>query len=132
MPKYFLLGFFLFNFTIAAAQNTGVIKGRVIDSLSKKPVEMATVVVSDSRDTTASFISYTLTDKNGSFTLHKLPAAIPLKVLISYVAYQPSRSKITLRNNQTADLGTLLLNPKELTEIVIKANVYRWYSRKTR
>jgi len=120
MPKYFLLGFFLFAITFAKAQNTGVIKGRVIDSVSNKPVEMATVVVSDARDTTASFISYTLTDNNGKFTLHKLPAAIPLKVLITYVAYQPTRRRLNLRNNQTADLGNILFSPKELAEIVIK------------
>lgn len=120
MQKYFLLAAFMLTVLVAEAQNTSVIKGRVIDSASNKPVEFATVVISDARDTSANFIAYTLTDKNGSFALHKLPAAIPLKLLISFVAYQPFRKKITLSNNQNLDIGNLLLSTKQLGEVVVK------------
>lgn len=120
MQKYFLLAAFMLTVLVAEAQNASVIKGRVIDSASNKPVEFATVVISDARDTSANFIAYTLTDKNGSFALHKLPAAIQLKLLISFVAYQPFRKKITLSNNQNLDIGNLLLSTKQLGEVVVK------------
>ena len=120
MHKYFLLVALMWIATVASAQNAAVIKGRVVDSVSNKPVEFATVVVSDARDTTANFISYTLSDKNGNFALHKIPAATPLKVLISFVAYQPFRKWVTLNNNQSIDLGNILLSAKQLNEVIVK------------
>lgn len=103
------------------AQNKGVVKGKVIDSLSNSPMEFATVAVLDMRDTASNLVAYTLTDKSGAFTVHNLPNGIPLKVYISFVAYQPYRKIIELNKPGALDIGTIRLNIKALNEVTITA-----------
>jgi hypothetical protein len=83
--------FLLMSFS-ALAQNKAIIKGKVIDSASKAPLELATIAVLDMRDTIASLISYTTSDKKGEFTLHNMQADIPIKMLITFVSYKPYRN----------------------------------------
>lgn len=120
MYKFILPALLLFIGFTAAAQNKAVIKGKIIDSLNHSPLELATIAVLDTRDTTSTLLSYTLTDKTGAFTLHNLPVDIPLKVLISFVAYKPYRKSFTLKKGEQLDLGTISLNSRQLTEVVIK------------
>src|SRR4051794_38622399 len=105
MYKYSFLLLFLLTTTIALAQKNAVIKGNIIDSISKTPVEFTTVAILDVRDTIPALISYTLSDKKGDFTLHNLPSGVPLKILISFVAYNSYRKFFTLNKGQTFDLG---------------------------
>ncbi|WDF56811.1 TonB-dependent receptor [Mucilaginibacter sp. KACC 22063] len=120
MNKYFLLGILLIAFTIAKGQNKASIKGRIIDSLNRTPVEFATVAALEQRDTTSKLISYTLSDKNGAFTLHNLPENKPVKLLISYVAYEAYRKIFTFKNAEVKDLGDIEMIAKQLKEVVIK------------
>ena len=55
----------------ASAQNKASLKGIVTDSLSKSPLEFATVAVVNAKDT--SLVAYTITEKNGLFKLTGLP-----------------------------------------------------------
>lgn len=81
---------------------------------------MATVAVINVKDSTsAALISYTLSDKNGAFALHNLPAALPLKVLITFVGYKPVRKLMTLTKGENVNLGTIELSSKLLQEISI-------------
>ena len=60
-------------FFSASAQNT--IKGKVLDSLTKEPVELVTVV-------NANTGKWTITDQNGHFTLHTLGSEFVLEFSI--------------------------------------------------
>jgi len=101
------------------AQNRAIIKGKVVDSASKAPLELATIAVLDMRDTTSSLISYTTSDKKGEFTLHNMQADIPIKILITFVSYKPYRKIFTLKKGETFDLGTIRLSPQLLNEVVV-------------
>jgi hypothetical protein len=120
MYKIILPALLIFIGLSAGAQNKAVIKGKITDSLNHAPLELATVAVLDTRDTTSTLLSYTLSDKTGAFTLHNLPVDIPLKVLISFVAYKPYRKNFTLKKGESLDLGTISLSFRQLNEVVIK------------
>ena len=94
------------------------IKGILADSLSKNPLEFATVAVVNAKDT--SLISYTLSDKNGSFQLSGLPSDRPAKLIISYVGYKTFRQHLDLTKGETKNFGTILLGGNSLMEVVIK------------
>ncbi|MES2457836.1 MAG: outer membrane beta-barrel protein [Bacteroidota bacterium] len=94
------------------------IKGILADSLSKNPLEFATVAVVNAKDT--SLISYTLSDKNGSFQLSGLPSDRQAKLIISYVGYKTFRQHLDLTKGETKNFGTILLGGNSLMEVVIK------------
>ncbi|MBD1393122.1 outer membrane beta-barrel protein [Mucilaginibacter glaciei] len=124
MSKILLLPLLLFVcFNLQAQTKTvqakAIIKGRVIDSLNNTPIEFATVAILDYRDTTGTLLSYTITDKAGAFNLHNIPRGIPIKVFISFVAYQQYRKIITTDKTDVVDLGTIKLNIKELNTVTV-------------
>jgi hypothetical protein len=120
MNKILLIAVMLLAASSGRSQNTAHIKGKIVDSLDKKPVEFATVAAIDMRDTLSTLIAYTLSNKDGEFALHNIPGGIPVKLLISYVAYQPYRKLFTIKKGETFDMGTIGLNAKQLKEVVIK------------
>jgi hypothetical protein len=107
--------------TLTGFAQKASIKGKIIDSLNKKPVEMATVAVLNTKDTTAAaLITYAQTDKEGSFEIHNIPVGIPLKVIVSFVGYQSHIRFFTLLKNQVLNMGNVQLNSRQLNEVVIK------------
>lgn len=79
-----LILFSLLVFFQAQAQRTSYasLKGTVIDSVSRQPVEAATVSVFLIAD--SSLVSYAITNKKGEFMLREIPQAKPCRVLVSY------------------------------------------------
>jgi hypothetical protein len=102
---------------IAGAQNRAAVKGTVLDSATKKPLEFVTVALLRVKDT--SLLSYTITDKNGAFMLRNLRQDEPSRLLISYVGYQSLHVDPNLRNAITTDLGSIFLTSKVLKEVTI-------------
>ncbi len=82
-------------------------------------MEFATVAILNLKDTTNSLVAYMVTDKKGEFALHNLPADVPIKVLISFVAYQPYRKFLTLTKGQEIDLGIIHMAQKNLAQVDI-------------
>ncbi|WP_214070938.1 TonB-dependent receptor [Mucilaginibacter sp. dw_454] len=105
-------------FSFSALAQRGSIKGLIIDSVSKAPIEHATIAVVNSKDT--SLVSYTLSQKDGSFKLTSLPIDISNRVVISIMQYGTFRKTLKLQSNVITDLGQISLNPRSLKEIVIK------------
>ncbi|QKJ29448.1 TonB-dependent receptor [Mucilaginibacter mali] len=104
------------------AQNRAEIKGKIIDSADKKPVEIVTVAVLHAKDTTAAaLIAYAQTDKDGLFNVRNLPSAVPLKAVISFVGFRPYVKFFTLIKGQTLNMGTIEMAPKLLNEVTITA-----------
>lgn len=100
------------------AQNKASIKGFLADSSSQAPIEYATVAVVNSKDT--SLISYTLTDKKGSFKLSGIPTDRATKLIISYVGYPTYRQNLQLKAGEIKDFGTLMFSGTHLKEVVIQ------------
>ncbi|MDR3695232.1 TonB-dependent receptor [Mucilaginibacter sp.] len=102
---------------ILKAQNHGTVKATVLDSLTNQPIPLATVSVLELKD--SSLVSYTVTDKNGVFTLRNLRQE-PSRLLISHVGYQSRHISLKFSSDGFIDLGKVFLNTKMLTEVVVK------------
>ncbi|SHM53444.1 outer membrane beta-barrel protein [Mucilaginibacter sp. OK098] len=117
MRKILLIPLLIIISIAAKAQNHGVVKAIILDSLSKQPIQLATVSILKLQD--SSLISYTVTDKNGAFTLHNLREE-PSRLLITHVGYQGIHISIKFKNSQPTDLGKIYLSAKTLQEVMVK------------
>jgi hypothetical protein len=101
------------------AQNKGNIKGLILDSVDKKPLELVTVGISNFKD--SSFISYATTTKTGQFTFSNMPAEKPIVIIGSMVGYRDFAKVVTLQKGQTLDLGTIYMSfrSKMLKDVTI-------------
>lgn len=109
--RYFLLIIFsIVSFNVAAqSEDRGLtVSGSVQDADLKEPMIQATVQLFRQRDST--FVGGTVTDIRGNFSL-EAPANGIYRLKISSVGYQPIQREVTLRRNQSMDLGTLLISP---------------------
>ncbi|MCD0487662.1 outer membrane beta-barrel protein [Pedobacter sp. MC2016-14] len=118
MHKIIVLSIMLLASNCLLAQNKASIKGLLIDSVSKSPLEFATVAVVNAKDT--SLISYTLSDKNGVFKLNGISLERPTRVIISYVGYKTHRQALNILKGEMQDLGTIILATESLNEVIIK------------
>ena len=112
---------FLLFFSISLlAQNGIVVKGKLLDKKAQLPIEAATVYLSAVKDSTV--IDYTITDKNGNFSLETRKITQPFFLKISFIGYQSLKKEMDgLVENK--DFGTLYLTENEhvLNEVLIKA-----------
>lgn len=119
MPKtfYTILAIVFCSFTYG--QNTFNLKGKVIDEVTKLPIESATVYLSSAKDSTV--IDYTITDKFGKFDFKLKKIDKPVFLKVSFVTYE--EYKIPLENvSADKDFGTLALKVaiNNLDEVIIK------------
>ncbi len=89
------------------AQNTGTIKGKLVDSLTRQSMKGASVTILDARDITLDV--YGLAKEDGSFAVNNISLG-DLLVQIGFQGYEPFSKKITLsKNNTVVDLGTIFM-----------------------
>lgn len=119
MKKTLLSLFLAFNcFTLFA--QTAAIKGRIIDSQTRQPVEYASAAVFKMAD--SGLVAGTVSKGNGSFELSGLPAG-RYRLKIAFIGYQNMvRTDLQLGEGRQLDLGELVLHPaaKLLNEVNIK------------
>lgn len=84
------------------------ISGSVHDADLKEPMVQATIQLFRSKDST--FVGGSVTDLNGNFAV-EAPSAGIYRLKISSVGYQPIEREVTVRRDQSQDLGTLLMSP---------------------
>lgn len=117
MRKTLLLGFVLFVGLSARSQ----VKGIVIDSAGKKPIDKAVigmVVKANPTDTI-----YTFTDDKGQFRFDDVPST-PFSITIRNMGFRPySRYVAVTKKERMIDVGTLTLATwgKTLEEVVVTA-----------
>jgi outer membrane receptor for ferrienterochelin and colicin len=100
-------------------KGTGKIKGVLIDSLTKKPVEFASLALVDVR--TNNPIDGTTTDEKGAFSLSKV-ASGNFKIMISFIGYKTKTIKdIKIDRKTELDLGDVILSPDvvQLNEVEV-------------
>jgi hypothetical protein len=114
---YLIIIMMLFS-AMLFAQSKSTLKGIVLDSVSKSPVEFVTVAIVNAKDT--SLISYTITNKNGLFSLTGLPANKETKLIVSSMGYSTYRKLLVFKSNESRDLGPIYLTNKLLNEVVVK------------
>ena len=93
------------------------ISGVIIADEDKTVLESATVYLERQKD--SSLVTYTISDKNGNFTLEGKTADFKLNLFISYIGYKTHIQSIDL-SEQKIDLGNLsLVLDNTLDEVVV-------------
>lgn len=96
------------------------ISGTVKADSSKTPLESATVYLERTKDST--LVTYTISDKNGNFTLEGKTYDKQLNLLISYVGYKTVKKPILI-NKEEINLESInmLIDNNALDEIIVKS-----------
>ncbi len=120
MPKFFPTVFVLFLSCVAFSQNAIELSGKIVDKMGKFPLEAATVYLSSTIDST--LIDYTITDKNGAFSLTTKKSTKPVFLRVSYVGYQDFKQDFKSLDEKI-DFGTIDLEEggNTLNEVIIKS-----------
>jgi hypothetical protein len=116
---YFI--FFLLGWCTLAFCQTGKVTGSVMDNDTKSPLELATVTIFGQD---SSVVAYQLSDRNGKFTIEKLPLRKQLLVSVSYTGYITHQSPVELNAGKTDTLAVLLkLNTTDSLGVVVTAAI---------
>ena len=118
--KHLFCLLFLSFSSLIFAQNTITIKGKVIENTSKLPLESATVYLTTVKDST--IIDYTITDKNGNFSISTKKNNQPVLLRVSFITFKEYVQ--TIENlSVSKDLGiiSIIEEANDLSEVVIKS-----------
>lgn len=120
MPKAIFVFAFLFFISNSFSQNLVSLKGKIIHSKSKIPIESATVYLSKAKDST--LIDYTITDKNGAFDLKVKKTNEPTFLKISSLGFNDFKKSIESINSDV-DFSNIQITESSqfLGEVVIKS-----------
>lgn len=110
----------LFNLS-SFGQNQGSLSGRLVDSVNKQPLALATVTLFNAGD--SSILTYRMSTPDGSFRVPGLPADKPLRVIISYSGFGIYRNEFTLVAGEQKNLGTISMvrDSRSLEEVLVTA-----------
>lgn len=110
---------FVFISGFSYSQNFKV-SGTLIDSETREPLESATVYMETVKDST--LITYTITDRNGKFTLEGRTAVERARVNISFVGYEDYHNVVEL-DPLVRDIGEIPMpiSVSALQEVVIRS-----------
>lgn len=120
----------LTGFKISAQQKdsllTGMIKGKVKDSVYNFMLTSATVAVY--KDADSSLLQFTIANNFGEFAIQPLPVEIPLRLIVTHVGYGPFFRKFTLdKEKKEVDMGLLYMHQNTdkdgntLEEVVVRS-----------
>lgn len=120
LPQIIVFTFLFVSFSIFSQKietNTVTITGKMIDKLSKMPLEYATVVLTDVK---TNKVSGGITDENGRFTI-KTEVGV-YNIRFEYISFKTIRQNNVLLDKDK-DFGTIILqeDSKKLDEVVIVA-----------
>ncbi|MFG4001388.1 TonB-dependent receptor domain-containing protein [Flavobacterium aquidurense] len=124
--KFFAMRIFVLSLILlcsitsfSQATGKGKITGKVIDSESKVPIEMAIVSIFREGETKA--FNGLSTDQNGAFTIDNLPTGA-YKITIDFISYKEIvLNAVKVNGNNTVNLGNVSLAPSsnQLDEVKI-------------
>ncbi|PQV51290.1 outer membrane receptor protein involved in Fe transport [Jejuia pallidilutea] len=120
MKKVTIVFIFFFTSFLSSQTNSFNISGTLVAEDGNFPLESATVYLQRVIDST--LITYTISDRNGEFTLENKTTDKKANLYISYVGYQ-TYSKVINLDKEFTDLGKIKMqiNTEALDEIVIKS-----------
>lgn len=107
--------------SMVLAQNNGEISGKLTGE-SEEPLAFATVAVYRAVDT--SVVDYVLTEDDGSFYIKKLPLGDSLRVIISFLGFEPVKENFELSSDQNLinfEVIKMVRTSQTLDEILVQA-----------
>ena len=108
---YVLLLLFPFHLSAQEDDHVMTISGQLLDADLKEPMHLATIQVFWAND--SSFVGGTISNERGNFRV-EVPSAGTFRLKISSIGYQTLQREVTLRRNQSQELGRLLIAPDAL------------------
>lgn len=115
----FLFALFLFE-QLNAQKNKGSLKGKVVDSISHKPIQQATISVVNLIDTTLT--SFTFSDKQGNFEMQNLGTGT-YAAMISHQGMETIIKSFSVDDKRfNADIGMVNMSKQytSLNEVIVK------------
>ncbi|PZD78700.1 outer membrane beta-barrel protein [Mesonia sp. K7] len=119
MKKFHLLQWFaVLFFTATSFAQDYKITGKISDE-SQIALESATVYV-ETKDST--LVDYTITDRNGNFTVEGKTSENLVNLFVSYTGFQTLKKEIDFSQSKTVELGNLnlVIDDNTLDEVVVK------------
>ncbi len=104
---------------VAIAQGNSRITGTVVDSTSSKPVEFATVALTD--PTTGKPIDGAIADDKGEFTIVKVADGSYI-VTVTFLGYETKKIPVRVGDKKEIDLGKVIISPSAqvLKEVTVE------------
>ncbi len=90
----------------------GAIQGTILDALTKKPIELASIALTNSTEGT-------VTDENGKFALDALKISPQASILVSCIGYKTKRISVGTILNSKGDFNVSLTPELELLQEVV-------------
>lgn len=121
MNKFVLLTVILLCGSVYSFSQATV-KGKLLDSSTKKPLGLATVTIFKAADTV--LITYRLSNPEGEFKVPGIPFNTNCRVVISFSGFRVFRKEFTCSaDNPVFDMGELSLqpDPRSLDEVLVVA-----------
>src|SRR5690606_7509163 len=117
MKHFFTLALMLFTLLSFSQTKSFKVVGKLISEDEKAPLESATVYLERAKDST--MVTYTITDRDGNFSLENKTGESELGLFISFVGYASHFQKVKMDKSQI-DLGniTLKTDANALDEII--------------
>lgn len=120
MPRFHLTLLLVLLSCSAYSQNSFQIKGKVHSKEGNKPIESATVYVVAVKD--SAVVDYSITEKNGSFSISVRKQANPILLKVSSLGYKTYVKRYP-DLNADLDAGAILMEDEatNLDEVIIKS-----------
>src|SRR5688572_18942024 len=117
--KKFLLAFALLWVGLSFSQTKFKISGTLKAAQDSIPLESATVYLETIKDSTV--VTYTITGKNGKFSLEDTAYSDKLRLIISLIGFETYKKEIAIDKSDIS-LGTISMSEANLLdEIIIKS-----------
>ncbi|MGE5943070.1 MAG: outer membrane beta-barrel protein [Flavobacteriales bacterium] len=120
MKYFFTLALALFTLISFSQTKSFEVTGKLISEDEKIPLESATVYLERAKDST--MVTYTITDREGNFSLENKTGEAELGLFISFVGYQTHFQKVAI-DKPEINLGTINLktDANALDEIIVRS-----------
>lgn len=127
MKKLYLL-YFLILVSIVAKADDGILKGRIYDSSG--PLVNTSIVIKYKKNNNH-IIARTSSQSDGLFIIKKVPKK-KLIIVCTHIGYATYEAEVDMRQQDTLDLGILMLDSKNLSldEVTIVAERMKYTSNK--
>ncbi|WBL26933.1 outer membrane beta-barrel protein [Zunongwangia sp. HGR-M22] len=119
LKKLMVLAIGLFSISLTAQKFE--ISGKLLDKETAEPLEAATVFAEAVSDST--LVTYTISDKDGSFKLKGITSLKELNLYVTFVGYIPYESRVSLKESRIVNLDPISLEfqVESLGDVLVKA-----------
>lgn len=121
MKYIYLLVLTLLTGAASYAQKSGLVKGTLMDTLSRQPVASATITLMSKKD--SSLVSFTMTDNRGVFELTGIGNG-EYRLLITHVNYHGASKLFSITDDKKlVDMGNVVMHDQSqvLSEVIVTA-----------